>query len=108
MEKIPWRRKWQPTPVFLPGESHGQRSLAGCSPQGRKESDAAERLNMYPCTCPPKPPFSPCGGPMACPSVTSSCQGTQEQTVVIVAEARSVWYPSVTGWTVLGGPQIPG
>ena len=30
--KIPWRRAWQPTPVFLPGESHGQRSLAGCSP----------------------------------------------------------------------------
>ena len=30
--KIPWRRTWQPTPVFLPGESHGQRSLAGCSP----------------------------------------------------------------------------
>ena len=32
VEKIPWRRKWQPTPVFLPGESHGQRSLAGYSP----------------------------------------------------------------------------
>ena len=32
--KIPWRRDWQPTPVFLPGESHGHRSLAGCSPQG--------------------------------------------------------------------------
>ena len=30
--KIPWRRVWQPTPVFLPGESHKQRSLAGCSP----------------------------------------------------------------------------
>ena len=30
--KIPWRRKWQPTPVFLPGKSHGQGSLAGCSP----------------------------------------------------------------------------
>ena len=30
--KIPWRRAWQPTPVFLPGESHGQRSLAGYSP----------------------------------------------------------------------------
>ena len=30
--KIPWRRKWQPTPVFLPGKSHGQRSLMGCSP----------------------------------------------------------------------------
>ena len=35
--KIPWRRKWQPTPVFLPGKSHGQQSLAGYSPWGRKE-----------------------------------------------------------------------
>ena len=34
--KIPWRRKWQPTPVFLPGKSHGQRSLVGFSPWGRK------------------------------------------------------------------------
>ena len=32
VEKIPWRRTWQPTPVFLPGESHGQRSLGGYSP----------------------------------------------------------------------------
>ena len=39
---IPWRRKWQPTPIFLPGESHGQRGLVGYSPQGRKESDMAE------------------------------------------------------------------
>ena len=31
--KIPWRKKWQPAPVFLPGESHGQRSLAGYSPE---------------------------------------------------------------------------
>ena len=43
--KIPWRRKWQPTPVFLPGESHGQRSLVGYSPWGRKESDTAEWVN---------------------------------------------------------------
>ena len=35
--KIPWRRKWQPTPVFLLGEFHGQRSLAGYSPWGRKD-----------------------------------------------------------------------
>ena len=34
--KIPWRRKWQPTPVFFPGKSHGQRRLAGCSPWGGK------------------------------------------------------------------------
>ena len=37
-----WRRKWQPTPVFLPGESHGRRSLVGCSPWGCTESDTTE------------------------------------------------------------------
>ena len=38
--------KWQPTPVFLPGKSHGQRSLVGYSPQGRKESDKTEQLHF--------------------------------------------------------------
>ena len=42
VKKIPWRRAWQPTLVFLPGESHGQRSLAGYSPLGHKESDTNE------------------------------------------------------------------
>ena len=37
-----WRRKWQPTPVLLPGESHGQRGLVGCSPWGHTESDTTE------------------------------------------------------------------
>ena len=41
-----WRKKWQPTPVFLPGESHGRRSLVGYSPWGRKESDMTERLHF--------------------------------------------------------------
>ena len=40
--RSPGERAWQPTPVFLPGESHGQRSLAGCSPRGHKESDVTE------------------------------------------------------------------
>ena len=40
--KIPWRRDWQPTPVFLPGESHGQRNLEGYSPQSHKELDMTE------------------------------------------------------------------
>ena len=40
--KIPWRRKWQPTPVFLPGESHGQRSLVGYSPWSHKKSVTTE------------------------------------------------------------------
>ena len=44
--KIPWRRAWQPTLVFLPGESHGQRSLAGYSPGGCKESDMTERPSI--------------------------------------------------------------
>ena len=39
---IHWRRKWQPTPVFLPGESQGQGSPVGCRPWGRTESDTTE------------------------------------------------------------------
>ena len=41
---MPWRRQWQPTPVFLPGEFHGQRSLVAYSPWGPKESDMTEQL----------------------------------------------------------------
>ena len=40
--KIPWRRKWHPPLAFLPGESYGQRNLAGYSPQGYKELDTTE------------------------------------------------------------------
>ena len=42
--KIPWRRKWQPTPVFLPGKVHGQRSLVGYSPWGHKEPDMPDAI----------------------------------------------------------------
>ena len=42
-----WRRKWQSTPVLLPGESHGGRSLAGYSPWGHKKSDTTERLHFH-------------------------------------------------------------
>ena len=44
MGKIAWSRKWQHTPVLLPGEFHGQKTLLGRSPQGRKESDMTEQL----------------------------------------------------------------
>jgi len=47
VRKIPWRRIWQPTPVFLPGESHGQRSLVGYGPWGHKELDTTERLHFH-------------------------------------------------------------
>ena len=42
-----WRRKWQPTPVFLPGKSHGERCLAGYSPWGCKEMDMTKQLSMH-------------------------------------------------------------
>ena len=47
-QEDPLEKEWPPTPVFLPGESHGQRSPVGYSPQGRKESDTTQRL-------PPRP-----------------------------------------------------
>ena len=46
VRKMPWRRDWLPIPVFLPEKSHGQRSLAGYSPWGRKELDTTERLTL--------------------------------------------------------------
>ena len=57
---IHWRRKWQPTPVFLPGESHGWRSLVDYSPRGRKESDMTERLHFHFHCQPSAETFSSC------------------------------------------------
>ena len=55
VQKIPWRRVWQPTRVFLPGKSHGQRSLEGYSPWGHQELDMTEAAQyvvcMIPLTC---------------------------------------------------------
>ena len=49
---MPWRRKWQPTPEFLPGESHGRRSLVGCCLWGHTESDTTEQLHFhFPLSC---------------------------------------------------------
>ena len=44
---VKWRRRWHPTPVLLPGKSHGRRSLVGCSPWGRYESDTTEQLHFH-------------------------------------------------------------
>ena len=46
LQAIFWRRQWHPTPVLLPGKSHGRRSLIGCNPWGRYESDTTERLHF--------------------------------------------------------------
>ena len=58
------RRKWQPTPIFLPRESHGQRSLVGCSPRGRTELDTTEatwqqQQHLEPWSSPPDPVLFP-------------------------------------------------
>ena len=45
--RIPWKKKWQPTPVLLPAESHGRRSLVGYSPWDHKESDRTEQLHFH-------------------------------------------------------------
>ena len=47
LARLPWRRKWQPTPLFLPGESHGRRSLVDYSPRGRKEWGTTEWLHFH-------------------------------------------------------------
>ena len=47
VRKIPWRRKWQPAPVFLSGKPHGQRSLVAHSPLGHKEPDTTGELSTH-------------------------------------------------------------
>ena len=59
VRKIPWRRAWQPTPIFLPGESHGQRSLVSYSPLGRKESNMTE-ATQHAHTTPASGVYIPC------------------------------------------------
>ena len=53
IRKIPWRSEWLPTPVFLPGECYGQRSLVGYIPRGCKESDTTEWITLSCCFSPP-------------------------------------------------------
>jgi len=47
VRKIPWRKKWQLTPIFFPGKSHRQRNLEGCSPWGHRESNTTEHLHTH-------------------------------------------------------------
>ena len=67
-----WRRKWQPIPVFLPGESHGQRSLVGYSPWGRKDWDMTEQLTHTTCGSDGKASAYNAGDPGSSPGLGSS------------------------------------
>ena len=68
--KIPWRRKWQPAPIPLPGKTHGQRSLTGYSPQGSKESGTTEQLHFHFCI------------PLDCSLLDSSAHGTLQARIL--------------------------
>ena len=81
-----WRRKWQPTPVFLPGKSHGQRSLAGCSPWGRWESDTEQLHFQFSLSCIGEGN----GNPLQCSSLENPRDGGAWWAAVYrVAESRT-------------------
>ena len=90
--KIPWRRKWQPTPALLPGKSHGQRSVVGYSPRVRKESDCTDQLHFH--ISPgdlPSPGFkhwSPALQPLTCP-VDSSLAAIWEALITIQTPVKT-------------------
>ena len=96
-----WRRPWHPTPVLLPGKSHGWRSLVGCSPWGREELDTTERLHFH---------FSlSCigegnGNPLQCSCLENPRdRGAQWSSVYGVAQSRtqncSVLAAATAAWT---------
>ena len=96
-----WRRQWQPTPVLLPGKSHGRRSLVGCSPWGREESDTTERLPFH---------FSlSCigegnGNPLRCSSLENPRDGRAWWAAVYgVAQSRTwlKWLSSIHTYTCI-------
>ena len=67
-----WRRQWHPTPVLLPGKSHGRRSLVGCGPWGCWESDTTERLHFhFSLSCPGEGN----GNPLQCPCLENPRDG---------------------------------
>ena len=115
-----WRRQWHPTPVLLPGKSHGQRSLVGCSPCGRKESDTTERLhflfsvscigegngNPLQCSCLENPRD---GEPGGLPSMGSHRVGHDWSNLAAAAAAELGFQMQVRfGIYVLLGLKLPG
>ena len=88
VRNIPWRRKWRPTPVFLPEESHGERFLAGYNPWDPKESDRTEKLTLsFFKKWPISPHVASQGPPKGrklsyCPSITSSITKYLNTTII--------------------------
>ena len=94
--RFPRRRKWQPTPVFLLGESHGWRSLVGYSPRGRKELDMTEWLHFLSFYS----SFWRSGNPLHCSCLENPMdRGAQQPTVHGVTKSRT-WLSTQT-WNLL-------
>ena len=79
--KISWRRAWQSTPVFLPGESHGQRSLEGYSPQGRTVSAQLKQLSMH-------------------ARMQGEEEGNRETEFMMILRAWTVFYSDLSTWKI--------
>ena len=101
--KIPWRRKWQASPVLLPGKSHGQRSLAGYTPWGRKESDT---LSLHPTQpAPVSPSFS--SGTVACsPHLGDPSQTQRINPITFFATHPSLLYTHPFTFYILDIPLL--
>ena len=101
VRKIPWRRPWQPTPAFLPGEPRGQRSLAGCSPCARRVGPHGSRRHCYKSQAVgvAGSALRPCPARLSCPRPwsplpsSSSCVGLAESWAS-VAVSGSPWTES--------------
>ena len=88
VRKIPWIRKWQPAPVFLPGESHGRRSPMGyINPWGRKESDTTKRLHFKNLKQQPSPnPMAKLWPTLKSLSLTAHWKGSS-----VIEELKTQW-----------------
>ena len=96
--KIPWRRKWQPT-LVLPGKSHAQRSLVGCSPWGRKESDMTDGLTQT------------CGGDYECLHFTDEDTETRRGPLQACAspnDRRNNIFKPRGSWLMIAGSRVGG
>ena len=112
VRKISWRRKWQPTPIFLPGKSHGQRNLVGYSPWGRKESDTTEQLHFLSLS---KRKKNPCTTLRYVPSVPTFQSFYHEWMLNFIKsfilhplQSLLMWYITLIDFQILKSRCIPG
>ena len=105
VRKIPWRRKWQPTPIFLPGESYEGRSLVGYSPWGHKQLDTTEHFHFH-CQC---HSIILTGNPMDGVAWWATVHGVaKESDTTLWLSKNSSWqcYPITYTWRSLPHPTI--